>query len=361
MSSAPTPAGIVDWHAHWVPPEVVALLAGRSAEPCIVCADGVRVFHPGGGVRQPLKEGQLDLAQRRAEMERAGISRQVLSLAVVLGTFLDRLPGELELALVSANNQGLARLVAAEGDRFAGLAAIPLAHLEAAPSILEKAIVDQGLLGAILPADGFADQATAQRFAPLFEVAERHRAHLFIHPGGLPGTAPAPVAADAAAMVRRRAVGFQDSLTAAAVTFTFTDFLDPYPNVVVHLANLGGNIALLAERIAFTAERMALAPVPDHRRRWLVDTASFGPRGITLAADVLGAERLLFGTDSPALAVAPGVAGLQAAALSAEQKNRILAGGWAGRPLMSGAGPAAGRERSRERSDRARRRLPGGQ
>jgi predicted TIM-barrel fold metal-dependent hydrolase len=323
---------IVDWHAHWVPPEVVDVLAERDNAPRVVSEKGKRFFAVDAKGRSPLKEAQLDLSLRIAEMDRTGVNRQVLSLAVVLGHFLARLPADLEAQLVAANNAGLARLVDRQGARFSGLACLPLAHLDEAPAVLEKAIVQQGLLGAILPADAFADKTAARRFDAVFTVANRHanrhRAHLFVHPGPLPDSPLPPVAADEADMVRRRAVAFQDSVTAAAVTFEFTDFLDPYPDAVVHLANLGGTIAFLAERIAMTAERMDL---PTHLaggrlRRTFVDTASFGARGIALAAEVLGEDRLVFGTDSPALAMAPAYRGVIDAGLGALPTQAILAG-----------------------------------
>ncbi|PKU21590.1 amidohydrolase family protein [Telmatospirillum siberiense] len=319
---------LVDWHAHWVPPEVVALLSDRGAEPRVVREAGQRFIVTGPGRRQPLREVQLDIAARIAEMDKCGVQRQVLSLAVVLGHFMARLPAVLELPLVAAVNIGLARLVSARGDRFSGLASLPMAHLEEAPAILEKAVTEQGLLGAILPADAFADKAAASRLKDIFAVADRLRAHLFIHPGPLPGGLSPSAAGDEAQMVRRRAVAFQDSLTAAAITFEFTDFLDPYPNAVVHLANLGGTIAFLAERIAMTAERMELpAGLAGGRlRRIFVDTASFGARGVTLAADVLGAERMVFGTDSPALRIAPALRGLEEAALDGPAARAILEG-----------------------------------
>jgi predicted TIM-barrel fold metal-dependent hydrolase len=319
---------IVDWHAHWVPPEIVALLARRELAPRVAHENGVRVLVTEQGLRQPLKEAQLDLSLRLAEMDRSGVARQVLSLAVVLGHFLARLPADLELGLVEANNAGLARLVAAQGARFSGLATLPLAHLDAAPAILEKAVVEQGLLGAIMPADAFADKTAARRMSAIFAMADRLGAHLFVHPGPLPGSVPESGGEDEAQMVRRRAVAFQDSLTAAVVTFEFTDFLDPYPNAVVHLANLGGTIALLAERIAMTAKRMELpSHLADGRlRRIFVDTASFGARGVALAAQALGEDRLVFGTDSPALEIAPALQGVRAAALGEDTIQAILTG-----------------------------------
>jgi predicted TIM-barrel fold metal-dependent hydrolase len=294
----------------------------------VICEDGRRWFLPVPGVRHPLKEAQLDLSLRIREMDAAGVSRQVLSLAVILGTFLAALPDELEEDIVSANNRGLSRLIKAQSDRFSGLAVLPLRHPERASEVLEEAVVGQGLLGAILPADAFLDKLKAGRLVPVFETADRIGAHLFIHPGPLPGAAAQPVSADEADLIRRRAVAFQNSLTAALITFEYTDFLDPYPRARVHVANLGGTIALLAERIVMTADRMGLpSELSSGRlRRVFVDTASFGARGVTLAAQVLGAERMVFGTDSPALSLAPGRAGVLDADLDDGTRWAILKG-----------------------------------
>lgn len=320
---------IVDWHAHWVPPEVIDLLGRREREPLVVREGGGRSFVHGPGERLPLKEGQLDIEARLAEMDRAGVRRQVLSLAVVLGRFMASLPDFLERPLVEATNAGLSRLVAERGERFSGLASLPMRDPDSASAILEKAVAEQGLLGAILPADAFADKATALRFAGVFATADRLGAHLFVHPGPLPGGAVRPSVADEADLIRRRAVAFQDSLTSAAVTFEFTDFLDAYPNAVVHLANLGGTIAFLAERIAMTAERMELpSSLADGRlRRIFVDTASFGTRGVRLAAEVLGADRLVFGTDSPALRIAPGLDGVRGACVGGSERAILRGAG----------------------------------
>lgn len=334
---------VVDWHAHWVPSAVVALLSERTAFPCVVREGDRRWFLPAAGVRRPLKESQLDLDFRRAEMDRTGVSRQVLSLAVVLGSFLADLPDAMEGPLVDANNRGLARLVKEDGARFAGLAALPMRDPAEAARVLERAVVGQGLQGAILPSDALADRETASRFSDVFAVAHRLRAHLFIHPAPLPGAGPGgtgliagqlagyggdPDDNDPARMLRRRAISFQESLTAATVTLEYSDFLDPFGDAVIHVANLGGAMALYADRIAMTAGRMGL---PDRwadgrLRRTVVDTASFGSAGIRLAASTFGTERLLFGTDSPALELAPALAGVEEAGLAGPLRRALLSG-----------------------------------
>jgi predicted TIM-barrel fold metal-dependent hydrolase len=320
---------IVDWHAHWLPPEAIAVLAARTEPPRIVADPaGQRWFDIGDGRRLPLKEAQLDLDRRRDEMDRAGVDRQILSLAVVAGIFPACLPPEIEQAVAEATNRGLARLNAQSGGRFGGLACLPSGAPVLAARMLEQAVDEYGLEGGVLPADAFADETLARYLAPVLAVAHRLRTQIFVHPGPRSGH-PLPTGGDdPLAMIRRRAVGFQDALTQAAITLEYSDLLDPYPDAKVRVANLGGTLALLAERIALTADRMGLPPAwADGRpRRILVDTASFGADGLTLAAKTLGADRLVYGSDSPALALSPGLDGLRAAALSEADRAAILSG-----------------------------------
>jgi len=128
--------------------------------------------------------------------------------------------------------------------------------------------------------------------------------------------------------MKRRWCAVAPSLFKTPGAHAVADFLDPYPNAVVHLANLGGTIALLAERIAMTAKRMDLpSHLADGRlHRIFIDTASFGARGVALAAQVLGEDRLVFGTDSPALEIAPALQGVRAAALGEDTIQAILTG-----------------------------------
>jgi len=326
MNAAPA---LVDWHAHWIPPEAIAVLAARRDPPRIVIGeDGRRRLDLGDGRTPPLKEDQLDLDRRRNEMDRVGIDRQILSLAVVAGIFPACLPPEIEQAVASATNRGLARLTAQSGGRFGGLACLPSGAPALAARMLEEAIGDHGLEGGVLPADAFADETLARSLAPVLAVAHRLRTQIFVHPGPRSGHPPPVGGDDPLAMIRRRAVGFQDALTQAAITLEYSDLLAPYPDVKVRVANLGGTLALLAERIALTADRMGLPPAwADGRpRRILVDTASFGADGLTLAAKTLGADRLVYGSDSPALALAPGLDGLRAAAISEADRAAILSG-----------------------------------
>ena len=61
--------------------------------------------------------------------------------------------------------------------------ALPQADVTAAAAELERAIALPGIIGAILPANAFLTYADASKMRPILEVANRHRAMLFIHYG----------------------------------------------------------------------------------------------------------------------------------------------------------------------------------
>ena len=86
------------------------------------------------------------------------------------------------------------------------------------------------------------------------------------------------------------------------ITFCLTDFLKSFPNVTVLSHNLGGNIAFEIERMdhrtmidlppgtELPSKKFRAAPV-------LVDCNSLGARAIELAAEVYGADKIVFGSD----------------------------------------------------------------
>jgi len=60
--------------------------------------------------------------------------------------------------------------------------------------------------------------------------------------------------------------------------------------------------------------------------RIYVDSASFGPRALTLATQVFGSGRVLMGSDCPIFPLAPAVAAVESAAIPAEARAAIRRG-----------------------------------
>jgi uncharacterized protein len=311
----------IDFHAHWIPPALADRLRERRAAPRIEATAEGEDFVSWHG-RMPAGP-LLELEARGELMDPHGVEMQVLSLAGLFG--IDCLPACESLPLVTAFNDA----AAAVDDRFAGLAALPLADLPLACRELERAHA-LGLRGAILPADGFASLAVAERFRPLFETANRLNCHFFIHPGPLE---PQPerhlrgVGLDSA-WERRIVLETQARLSDAVVTLCLSGYLNAYPDVSIQVANLGGAIPFLIERMEEVRRAQMNEPESPSRRlgRCYVDTASFGPRGVEMAMACFGRERVLFGTDCPVFDTGRMLAAIRASRLDADAQQLILAG-----------------------------------
>jgi len=292
---------MIDMHAHWRPAQLADALRERTREPRIVRnQDGVEVLKSRMG-EEPLSSAFDDVDTYLARMDRQGVTMSVLSL---LGTacWIESQPVEVSLPLCRLVNDSLSRICQEHAGRFTAHAALSLADISAAAAELDRALGLPGMVGAQLPANGFLTGKAAEKMRPLLEVANRHRAFLFIHHGPLPGD-PFPKIAGDTDNARRRngTLDMQASLSSAMVTLCLTDFLAPYPDATIYLHNLGGNIPYEVERMdhrcLLDTPKEELPSARFRRSKVYVDCNSFGPRAIEAGVRLYGAERIVCGTD----------------------------------------------------------------
>ena len=312
----------IDCHAHWIPPQLASALRRRRDAPWVEeAADGEQFVTWQG--RRPLRS-LVDLEARLEEMERHGVELQVLSLAGLFG--IDCLPAAESLPLVQSFNDGAAQACRRHPGRFAALAALPLADVALAGQELERAHA-LGLRGAIVPADGLRTRTEAERFRPLFEAGDRLHSHFFVHPGPVAPQASRDlrqVTGDSA-WQRRIVLQTQATLSEAVFTLCLSDYLAPYPRLTVQVANLGGSIPFLFERMEAVRRDRGQpdeAP-PENLARCYVDTASFGPRGIEAAVACCGSDRVVLGSDSPIFRTPRMLEALGAARLDAPTRDLV--------------------------------------
>lgn len=312
----------IDCHAHWIPPPLAEALRRRCAAPRISPTDdGERLFTYQGN--RAFGAALSDLEARRSLMRGYGVETQLLSLAGLFG--IDCLPVEEAIPLVRVFNDAALDAQRDFPNAFLCLAALPLADIRLACTELERACT-RGLRGAILPADGFRTVAAAARFNPLFEVGERLRAHFFVHPGPIEPLQEVQVRdlRGDDAWQRRIVLETQARLSEVMMTLNFSDYLNPYPSVTVQVANLGGTIPFLVERMdEVTRERPGVSLPSMKPSRCYVDTASFGARGIELAVACFGADHVVLGTDCPIFDTARLLKALADARLDTDTRERI--------------------------------------
>lgn len=284
---------------------------------------------PGGSLA--FDSSYADIQARLAFMDRIGVRRQVLSLPGLFG--IDSLPFDECRDMLRQFNDEVTAVCRRHPDRFLGLAALPFADMEASVAEFRRGREELGLAGAILPNNAFATSRHAERMRPLFELANELGAHFFIHPGPRPDEVmrQAPNAAPEDALdnpMQRRALEVQADVGQAMVTLLFTDFLDGYPNVSVHVANLGGTLPAVIERMDHTVRARGLQmPLPSQGvRRVHVDCSSLGPRTLELAVAVYGADRIVLGTDCPIFRSDWTLDAIREARLTDAQREAILSG-----------------------------------
>ena len=299
---------MIDMHAHWRPAELADALRARTREPRILRnQDGVEVLKSPRMSEEPLAGAFDHVDFHLGRMDRQAVRVSVLSL---LGSFcwIESQPLEVAVPLCRVVNDRLSAICQEHPGRFAAYAALPLTDMSAAAAELERTLGLPGMIGAQLPGNAFLTRRDAEAMRPLLEVANRHRAVLFVHHGPRPGDAYPKVAGDTDNARRRNGtLDMQASLSSVMVTLCLTDYLASYPEAMIHVHNLGGNIPYEVERM----DHRSLLDTPDEelpssrfrKARVYVDCNSFGPRAIEAAVTLYGAERIVCGTDGSAFGV----------------------------------------------------------
>jgi predicted TIM-barrel fold metal-dependent hydrolase len=295
-------AMMIDMHAHWRPAEIADALRARTREPRILRnEDGVEVLKSPRMGEEPLARAFDDVDFHLARMDRQGVETSVLSL---LGSFcwIESQPLEESLPLCQTVNDGLSAICQKHPGRFAAYAALPLTDIPAAAAEFERALGLPSMIGAQVPGNYFLTRKDARAMRPLLEAANRRRACLFIHHGPRPGDAFPKVAGDTDNARRRNGtLDMQASLSSVMVTLSLTDCLADYPDAMIQVHNLGGNLPYEVERM----DHRCLLDTPEEelpssrfrKAKVYVDCNSFGPRAIEAGVRLYGAERIVCGTD----------------------------------------------------------------
>lgn len=296
----------IDLHAHWLPGELHDAMQ----------ADG----------RTPRKTETVE--ERLQEMDKHGYTHAVLSC---VDREIESMPLDASLNYCRIFNDATAEACNAHPERFSGFASLPSADIEVMIEEFERCMSMPGMVGAVLPGDGFLSLQRAQRFRPLLKAANEKGATFLVHYGRIADDPDGEVrfASDSAGL-RRGTLDMQARLSQNMITFCLTDFLDDYPNVTVISHNLGGNMPFEIERMDHrTLIDRPEENLPSTRVREaqiLVDCNSFGPRGIEMAVAVYGAEKIVCGSDGTGFGMNWTNKAIDEARISEEDKDLIREG-----------------------------------
>lgn len=254
-----------------------------------------------------------DLETRFRVMDQFRDYTQILSLGMPP---LEAMGGpELATELARIGNDGLAALVNAHPDRFAGfVAALPMNAPEAAVREAERAFTELGANGLQIHTNVNGAPLDEERFFPIFETAARHGKPVLLHPSRT-ASMPDYATEDKSKYEIWWTFGWPYETSAAMARLVFSGFMDRLPDLKVLAHHMGAMVPYFEGRVgpgwdqlgkrtsdedlSLVLQRLKKRPL-DYFKDFYADTAVFGSRAATLCGlEFYGSDRILFASDSP--------------------------------------------------------------
>ncbi len=286
----------IDVHTHAQPKEYLDTLIESGRYEIVRDPDGHMVVREKGSRFLTITPQMHDPAQRVEEMDETGIDMQIISVTTPQVYFLE---GQPCVDLTKICNDYLAEIVRQYPTRFRALASVPLtADSDSAVKEFERCLDELDMVGAIIGANINGRPIDDPAFAPFYESLNARKSTMLIHPMVPAGIevmnnyALAPL------------VGFMMDTTLAVARLIFSGFFDKYPDVNVIVGHLGAAAPYLTGRFDIgyrsypDCKGIEQAP-SEYLKRMYYDTVSFHIPALHCAAETVGADRILFGSDYP--------------------------------------------------------------
>jgi aminocarboxymuconate-semialdehyde decarboxylase len=293
---------IIDSHSHLYSQSYMDLLRSRTVLPRIDDRDGATYFvifpeeERNGG--RLMEAPMWSLEEKLAAMDRGGFERSVVSLG---NPWLDPIEGAESTDCAHRINAEFASFEAKTGGRIHGLGVLPNAQPEAAAEIVQKIAETDGLYGVITGCKICRLTFDAPELEPVWAALSETGLPIFVHPhyavaidqlGGFGTILPL-------------GIGFPVETSIAVARLILAGVLGHYPGIKLLVAHAGGVLPYLAARLDVSwrgddeaQKRLTVAPSEALSGVWL-DSVVYHRRGLRAAEDLVGKDRILFGTDHP--------------------------------------------------------------
>lgn len=288
----------IDSHAHIIVPEITRRAAPHEEWRPDVVWENNRQFVEFGGKRLSSAVREfVNIEAILAEQDKAGVEKIVLSP----WSSLFRYDADLE-ASVRANrlqNDAIARLAAEYPARVAALGTVPLQNSAAAVAELKRAVTELGLRGVEIGTNVNGVYLGDPQFRPFWAAAEELGALVEIHPvSGLGGPTNREYY-----LWNAFANPAETALTAAHMILS--GLLEEHPRLKICLLHGGGHLPYQIGRLdrAYEvrpeARQKISAPPSTYLKKFYFDTVTHSGPALLYLINLVGADRVLLGSDYP--------------------------------------------------------------
>jgi aminocarboxymuconate-semialdehyde decarboxylase len=289
---------VIDVHAHWYPPEWVALMEregdangakmGRNAR------GNVTATIPGLSVS--FQPQYTDIGSRLKTMDKAGVAMHALSLTQPMAFWA---PPDFGRKLCQTFNDACVALHQQYPDRFVGLAMLPMQDAALALTEFDRVAKLPGIRGIYMATHINGRNLDEKDFWPVYARCEERGFPILLHPVN-------PVGGERMRSYHlRNFIGNPTETAIAAASLIFSGALDAFPRLDVVLPHSGGVFPNLIGRwdhgATVRAEVKDLKNPPSHYlRRFHYDTVAHSTAILMNLVRQVGADRVVCGTDFPA-------------------------------------------------------------
>ena len=290
-----------------------------------------------GGHRPPAIDRAAQLpdtgAGRLADMDAAGISVQVLSVAQAGA---DLLEGEAAASLARDTNDRLAAVVAGQPSRYAAFAHLPTGEPEAAADELERCVRQLGFCGGMVNGTTRELFLDDPRFEPLLARFASLDVPLYLHP------APPPPAirrvyydrlpGDSSLLLSIAGWGWHSETAIHVLRLVLSGALDRHRGLKLIIGHMGEGLPAMFARCdqVFadeTRERLTRSISQTLTDQvWVTTSGFFTLPPLQTLLMAFGADRVMFSVDYPFSANASGRSFLDALPLSPADREKIAHG-----------------------------------
>ena len=285
----------IDMHNHLLPAGALSTLEelgllGRSAGGSLALLSGKG---PGTGLAADL----VDVDLQRRHLDSTGFTHA--SIMVPPFATLYGLPPAVTLRYAQAFNDSAAEVCAGDS-RFFGLATVPLQDPAASAAEARRAVVDLGHKGVGIISRAGSLELSAPEMDVFFDEVQNLGVPVFIHPD-----VQSPVGSERMrAHHLRNLVGNPSETAFVAASLVFSGMLDRFPRVTFVLSHGGGTFPYIIGRLGRGYQvrpecRVQRSSPYAYLRRFYYDSVVFEPAALQYLVTVVGADRVVAGTDWP--------------------------------------------------------------
>jgi len=298
--------GAIDVHTHMYLPSYMDVLRKRTEIPRVVHVGGEDrlIILPGEDAElttssgRPIGREYWDVAAKLKFMDVHGIEKSVVSLA---NPWLDFLTGSAAASVAQELNDELQGICEKSKGRLLGFATLPVRNPEASVREVERLKSLSHIKGVILGTPGAGNGLDHPNVRDMLLAIESQGYPIFLHPHYGVGNEHYNDSGHSLFL----ALGFPFETTVCVSRMIVSGALDKMPKLKLLVAHAGAALPSLIGRLdSCVAHDLAIANRVQHApseylKRMYFDAISYSPAALNHLIELVGEDRIMFGTDNP--------------------------------------------------------------